>query len=52
VIPFDSSESADKAVEGMLKNPKHSVFLRKVVPQHIKQAISGKFIEILPSDIN
>jgi hypothetical protein len=44
----DSLESVDKIVENMLKNPKHSVFLRKVQPNDIKKVLSGRFSNILP----
>lgn len=42
VIPYDSSDSSDKIIENILKNPKHSVFLRKVAPHHLKQVLSGQ----------
>lgn len=52
LIPYDSSETIDKIIENILKNPKHSVFLRKVAPHLLKSAITGKRDNILPNDIN
>lgn len=52
LIPYDSSENVDKIIENILKNPKHSVFLRKVAPHHLKEAITGRRVNLLPPDIN
>ena len=41
LIPFDANISAGKNVEIILRDPKHSPFLKKIEAQHLEKIIKG-----------
>lgn len=42
LIQFDPSIGPDKNLEEMLRNQKHSIFLRKIESKYIKKVLKGQ----------